>query len=64
VSGFAEADYPALYLAADVVSTDGQRVFVLLSRLELILLILAAGIGVAISFAGVVGNRILAASAA
>jgi SMODS and SLOG-associating 2TM effector domain 3/SMODS and SLOG-associating 2TM effector domain 1 len=64
VNGFAETDYPALYLAADVVSNDGQRVFVLLSRLELILLILAAGIGVAISFAGVVGNRILAASAA
>lgn len=64
MNGFAEADYPALYLSADALSNEGQKLFVLLSRLELFLLILASGVGVAISFAGVVGNRILAASVA
>lgn len=63
-SSFLETDYPALYLAADAAATDAERAFVLLSRIELGLLILAAGVGAAISFVGVVGNRIVAACVA
>jgi hypothetical protein len=59
-------DYPALFVMADEASKRGQERFVLLSRLELIFVILAAGLGALISFlafagANVAGTRAVAA---
>ena len=60
-------DYPALFVMADEASKRGQERYVLLSRLELIFVILAAGLGALISvlaFAGanVAGTRAVAAA--
>jgi len=59
-------DYPALFVMADDASRRGQERYVLLSRLELIFVILAAGLGAVISllaFAGAnaAGTRAVAA---
>lgn len=57
-STLTDDDYPALFVMADEASKRGQERYVLLSRLELIFVILAAGLGALISFLAFAGSNV------